>query len=60
MGFSSKQETARRRGRVFGILVFAAIVTAFTAVCSVEIIIQAWAKPGAPPVAGAEAPRHPQ
>lgn len=43
----NRQEVARRRGRTAGIVLFAVIVTAFTAVCSVEIIMQAWASPGA-------------
>jgi hypothetical protein len=41
----NRQEVARRRGRTAGIVLFAVIVTAFTAICSVEIIVQAWAAP---------------
>jgi hypothetical protein len=40
----SKQK-ARRRGRTLGVAALFAVVTAFTAVCSVEIIQQAWATP---------------
>jgi hypothetical protein len=36
----------RRRGRAVGTAVFAAVLTSFTAVCSVEIITQAWAPSG--------------
>ncbi|HVU05471.1 MAG TPA: hypothetical protein VHE30_27175 [Polyangiaceae bacterium] len=50
--------SAKRVGRVAGIVVFATIVTVFTAVCSVEIIIQAWAMPDAPaPGAAPATPR---
>jgi len=38
-----KPIAVRRRGRALGTAVFAALVTTFTAVCSIEIIIQAWA-----------------
>jgi hypothetical protein len=51
----SKNSAARRRGSLLGVLVFAAIVTTFTAVCAVQIIIQAWAKPDAASAAGASA-----
>jgi hypothetical protein len=36
---------ARRRGRTIGLVVFTAIVTLFTGVCSFQILAQAWAKP---------------
>jgi hypothetical protein len=36
-------DVARRRGRAAGIAVFAVIVTAFTAVCSAQILWQVWA-----------------
>ena len=36
---------AERRGRLAAILLLAGLVTAFTAVCSVEIILQAWGEP---------------
>ncbi len=48
MTVPSRASSAKRVGRVVGIVVFAAIVTAFTAICSVEIIIQAWSTPDAP------------
>lgn len=38
-----KPIAVRRRGRALGTAVFAILVTSFTAVCSVEIIVQAWA-----------------
>ncbi len=41
--------SVHRRGRAIGIALFAGIVTTFTAVCSVEIIYQAW-QPPVPPV----------
>ena len=40
---------AERRGRAAGYLVLGLIVSAFTAVCTVEIITQAWAEPANPP-----------
>jgi hypothetical protein len=43
---SKKPIAVRRRGRAFGTAVFAAIVTSFTVVCSVQIFIQAWAPSG--------------
>jgi hypothetical protein len=36
----------RRRGRAIGTAVFALLVTTFTVVCSIEIIVQAWAPSG--------------
>jgi len=42
-----KPIAVRRRGRTIGTAVFAALVTTFTAVCSVEIIVQAWPPQGA-------------
>ena len=43
------QETAaRRRGRRAGTVLLGVIVTTFTAVCSVQIIEQAWARPESP------------
>lgn len=41
-----KPIAVRRRGRAIGTAVFAALVTTFTVVCSVEIIVQAWAPSG--------------
>ena len=43
---SKKPIAVRRRGRALGTAVFAALLTSFTVVCSVEIILQAWAPPG--------------
>jgi hypothetical protein len=40
-----KPIAVRRRGRAVGTAVFAAVITSFTAVCSVQIIMQAWAPP---------------
>jgi hypothetical protein len=39
------RQKARRRGRTFGVAALTAVVTAFTAVCSFQIIQQAWATP---------------
>jgi len=43
---SKKPIVMRRRGRAFGTAVFAALLGGFTLVCSVEIILQAWAPSG--------------
>jgi hypothetical protein len=55
----NEEQAARRVGRVIGIVVFAAIVTAFTAVCSVEIIMQAWAATDAPSPSASPHPNGP-
>ena len=49
---SSRHLAAHRRGRGIAIALFAAIVTTFTAVCTVEIIRQAWETQPAPPNVG--------
>src|SRR5689334_13418695 len=41
-----KPIAVRRRGRAVGTAIFAALLTSFTVVCSVQIIIQAWAPSG--------------
>jgi hypothetical protein len=50
-----REETARRRGRRAGIAVFALVVTAFTAVCTAQILLQVWAPRVVPTTVGCEA-----
>ncbi len=38
----SRQKSARRRGRTLGVAALFTVVTAFTGVCSIQIIEQAW------------------
>jgi hypothetical protein len=45
---SSRQGAVRKRGRTIGNVAFAAVVTLFTVVCSVQILQQAWATPAVP------------
>jgi hypothetical protein len=45
---SSSQGAIRKRGRTIGNVAFAAIVTLFTVVCSIQILQQAWAIPAVP------------
>ena len=45
---SSSQGAVRKRGRTIGNVVFAATVTLFTVVCSIQILAQAWATPAVP------------
>ena len=42
------EDVARRRGRRAGIIVFSLIVSAFTVVCSIQIILQVWAPESRP------------
>jgi hypothetical protein len=44
----SPQSTLRRRGRRAGIVLFSLIITAFTVVCSVQVLQQVWAPQGVP------------
>jgi hypothetical protein len=48
---STSQGTVRKRGRTIGNVAFAAIVTLFTVVCSIQILQQAWATPAIPAAA---------
>lgn len=41
-----KPIAVRRRGRTAGTAVFAVLISSFTAVCSIEIIVQAWSPSG--------------
>ena len=42
-----RDAAVRRRGRIFGIGVFIVLVTTFTVVCAIQILVQVWAPSGA-------------
>jgi hypothetical protein len=48
MADSAREERIRRLGRRAGLVVFGTIVSVFTGVCSVQIMLQVWASPPFP------------